>query len=192
MARDRDDHAGAAEPVGRAQEGQPCRGRRLAEQSLLPRELEPGGDDLLVGGGVYLCAARVDPRAVRGSLDANRARKRVRTVGRLDRVDGGVEPELRDRLRVRGRVTAAAVGQHERVRCAAELLDDLEHGCPLAGDPVRIEGVDEHVIAALAEHSRRVERLVEAAAHREHARPECPSLDQLPAGSALGHEHERL
>src|SRR5581483_5025244 len=101
------------------------------------------------------------------------------------------ELELGERLRVRRRVPAAAVGENEGIRRRPELFDDLEDRRLLALDAVRVERVDEDVVAALAELLRGGERLVEAPAHGEHVRAERTSLDQLPAGGALCDEHDR-
>ena len=71
------------------------------------------------------------------------------------------------------RVAAAAVGQREHVRRAAELLDDLERRGLLALDPVRVERVDEREAPRRPARGSR-ERVVEAAA----------DLDDLGAGRA--------
>ena len=191
VPRDRDDDAGAAQLVGAAQEGESGGRRGLAEQALDTRQLEPGRDDLLVRDRVHERTALRDEGAVGRLLDPDRACQRSCPVGRLDRVHRRCEPQLGQRLRVGRRVAAAAVGEDERVRRASELLDDLEHGCLLPLDPVRVERVDEHVVAPVGEPAGGRERLVEAAAHRQHAGPERARLDELAGRRALGDEDER-
>ena len=135
---------------------------------------------------------RGDLRRVHRLGDADRGGERARAVGGLRGDDRRLQPELRERGRVRGRVPAAAVRDRERVRRAAELLDDLVHRGLLAGDAVRVERVDEDVRAALGKRTRRRQRLVEAAAHLEHARAEHPRLRELPGSDgAFRDEHER-
>ena len=83
-------------------------------------------------------------------------------------------------------------GQHEDVRRAAQLLDDLEHRGLLAGPAVRVERVDEHVRAAVGELLGRDEGLVEVALDLEHRRAEHARLRELRAGHrALRRQHDR-
>ena len=77
--------------------------------------------------------------------DPDRRGERRLPVDGLDRDERRLEPELPERLRVGRRVPAASVREHEAVRRAAELLDDLEHGGLLALAAIGVERVDEDV-----------------------------------------------
>ena len=163
--------------------GEPCRRRRLAEEPLLACERPPGGDDLVVARrSPPRRPRRRRPRRARARRSGSRVASVVRAIGGLSGDEPRRDAQLREPLRVRGGVAAAAVREVEGVRSAAELLDDLEDGRLLALAPVRVERVDERVRAAGRQLARRGERIVEAAVHLEHARPERARLGELAAG----------
>ena len=88
-------------------------------------------------------------------------------------------------LEVRARVAAAAVRKRQHIR-HAELLDDLECCGLLAFDPVGVEGVHECVRATRGKLSGCRHRLVERAAHLEHARPSARACASLPERDGAG------
>ena len=119
---------------------------------------------------VTISAAFLRLGAVGGRDDPDRGGEGLGAGRRLGRDDSLLPAELLEPEGVGTRVAAASVRQGQQVGGAAELLDDLERRGLLALEPVRVERVDEDVRAAGRELDRRLERLVEAAAHLQEPR----------------------
>ena len=152
----------------------------------------PRIDDLGVVDDDDPCAGAAHRRRMHRVADPDRGRHRVAAVDRLGRDDRHLEPELGERLRVGRGVPTPAVGQHECVGRAAELVEDLEDGGLLPCAAVGVERVDEDMRPPRAELLGCPERGVEVAADLEDRRPQHPRLRELRAGDgALRRQDER-
>ena len=178
--------------------GQPGCGGRLAENTFLAGEVAPGLEDRLVGerhdAATRLAHSLSGLLGVRRIRDANRRRERrppLRSLAGDERRPA--RSRLREATRIGTDVAPAAVREREHVRCASEVLDDLERGRLLPFDAKRVERVDEDVRAAVGERARGRERVVEAPADLDDARSERAGLRDLRGGDrSMGLENDGL